>query len=293
MNCKTTIRLAALVACWGVVGAAAATPELPMDSPAMGSALITESPTSPEHYVDYAEFLANSGDEASAQAILERGRVVADPSAELLVALGKAHQRGGKWSRAETAAREALVVDPQYVDAHVLLGEIYFALDWQQSGLDAFRQAVASDPTAVLAQVRLVGGLMDTGAVSEAEEQCLKFISGDPEAAELWLALGRIFEKQGKHREAFTTYGQVLTIDPENGQAFARQGKLFCEFGQYGAAEAACRRALDLEPEFSLAHAYLGIALSHQGKNSEARNHALIAEAAGLDMGSVWSRMDR
>lgn len=293
MTCKTTVRLAALLACLALAGQAFAAPENPAGSQAMNNSLIAESPSSPDGYLEYAQFLADSGDDSGATVILERGRVAADPSATLLVALGKAYQKDEKWSRAETAAREALIVDEDYAAAHVLLGEIYFALDWQQSGLECYRNAVAAEQSAVLPRVRLVGGLLDTGAVAEAEEQCLRFISVDPEAAEVWLALGRVFEKQDKHREAFTTYGQVLTIDPGNGQAFARQGKLFCEFGQYASAEEACRRALELEPGQSLAHAYLGIALSYQGKNDEARDHALVAEAAGLDMSSVWRRMDR
>ncbi|MCP4574426.1 MAG: tetratricopeptide repeat protein [bacterium] len=293
MTCKTTIRLTTLVACLVVAGSAAAEPTYSVENQAQGGALVANSPSSPESYLEYANFLSASGDDPGATVILERGRVAADPSVTLLVALGRSYQREQKWSRAETAAREALVIDDKHADAHVLLGEIYFALDWQQSGLESYRRAVELEPEAVLPQVRLVGGLLDSGQVKEAENRCLQFISGGTESAELWLALGRVFEKQDKHREAFTTYGQVLTIDPENGQAFARQGKLFCEFGQYAAAEESCRRALDLDPEQSLAHAYLGISLSYQGKNKEARSHALIAESAGLDMTSVWKRMDR
>jgi len=293
MTCTTTARLAVLLTCWALASLAAAATESPVQSQAMGEAAIAASPESPKPYLDYAEFLATAGDESGATVILERGRLAADTSVELLVALGKAYQREQSWSRAETAVREALVIDDSHAGAHVLLGEIYFALDWPQSGLDCYRRAITADPAAVLPRVRLVGGLLDVGEVGEAEDRCLQFIGEDPDAAELWLALGRVFEKQGKHREAFTTYGQVLTIDPANGQAFARQGKLFCEFGQYDSAEVACRRALELEPDQSLAHAYLGIALSYQGKNDEARDHARIAEAAGLDMGSVWRRLDR
>ena len=68
-----------------------------------------------------------------------------------------------------------------------------------------------------------------------------------------------------KLREAFTTYGQVMTLDPDNDEASARQGRLFCQFGQFTSAEAACRQSLKIDPDNSLAHAYLGIALSYLG----------------------------
>jgi Flp pilus assembly protein TadD len=127
--------------------------------------------------------------------------------------------------------------------------------------------------------------------VAQAEEQCLRFVSADTDNADLWMALGRIFEHQGKQREAFTTYGQVLSLEPDRARAFARQGKLFCEFSQFQAAEASCRRALELDEHDALAHAYLGIALSRLGNNDEARRHAEIAEAAGMNMTSVWRQL--
>lgn len=293
MNCRTTSRLAALFACWALAAATFAAPDQPIESNVGGSELLAESPTSPEPYLEYARFLVAGGDEAGATVILEHGRVAADPSAELLVALGKAYRSDEKWGRAEAVAREAIVLDPQYADAYVLLGEIYFALDWPESGLEAYRDAVEAAPEEVLPRVRLVGGLLDAGRVGEAEDQCLQYIGEDPDEAQLWLALGRVFEKQEKHREAFTTYGQALTIDPTSAQAFARQGKLFCQFGQYESAEIACRRALELEPGQPLAHAYLGLALSYLGNDAEARDHVRIAEAAGLDMGAAWRRLDR
>ncbi len=295
MNCKTTARVALIgvVLMTLIAHGAVAESEATVESRADGNTALAERPDEPGSYLNYAAYLSDEGDNPAATVVLERGRVNADASADLMVALARAYQRDKKWSRAETAAREALVIDPRHAEAYVVLGEVYFALDWTRSGLKSYRKAVACDPAATLPQVRYVGGLLDAGDTSEAEDQCLAFISINPDNAELWLALGRIFEKQGKRREAFMTYGQALTIDPESPQAYARQGKLFCEFGQYESAATSCRRALNFSADDALAHAYLGIALSYLGDDDGARKHAKVAEASGMNMTPVWKQLER
>ena len=293
MHCKTVTRLAVLAVLAGVAGLPLTAAATVVTSKVQGESLLAVEPGSARSYIDYADFLMDVGNPQAAAEVLERGKVKAHLTAELLTSLGAAYQRQKAWTKAEAATREALVLDPAHVPAHVQLGEIYLALGWPKSGLDSFRTAIELEPGNVLPQVRLVGGLCDNGQLAEAEETCLRFIAADPEHVDLWLALGGVFEKQGKHREAFTTYGQALTLDPGSATAWARQGKLFCEFGQFDPAAHSCRQALALEPENSLAHAYLGIALSRLGQGDEARAHAEIAEAAGLNMTAVWKALDR
>mgnify|MGYP001019769076 FL=1 len=107
----------------------------------------------------------------------------------------------------------------------------------------------------------------------------------------LWLSLGQVFEKQDKLREAFTTYGQVLSLDPDQAEAYARQGRLFCRFGQYDAGRTACGKALEIDPQNMLAHAYMGIACSNLGDGETARKHAQIAESGGMNMTAVWKKL--
>jgi len=156
-----------------------------------------------------------------------------------------------------------------------------------------YRRAQKLTPLDALPRVRLVNGLMDIGESTEAEDLCLRYISTDPDNPDLWLALGRSFEKQGKNREAFTTYGQVLSIDPQVAEAYARQGRLFCRFGQFEAAEYSCRQALALDQGNLVAHAYLGIACSYLDKGKDARKHARIAEAGGMNMSAVWEKLGK
>ncbi len=292
MNTGTIRRLGLFVLAAALLAAPAAGAAV-VSSKVEGEALLAADPTNPQAYIDFAAFYLEMGNGVAAARILERGKTEAGVSADLLTDLGHAYQLQKKYTKAEAATREALALDPAHADAHLQLGEIYLAMGWAKSGLDCIRTAVELAPGRALPRVRLVRGLADNGQVAEAEETCLRFIADHADDAELWIALGQVFEKQGKHREAFTTYGQALTIDAESATAWSRQGKLFCEFGQFDAAAQSCRRALELDPDSALAHAYLGIALSHVGDSDEARMHAQIAEAAGLNMTAVWKILDK
>ncbi|RKZ15591.1 hypothetical protein DRQ50_07290 [bacterium] len=294
MHCKPTTRVltlfGALLALTLVAPGAGAAE---VSSRAQGQSLITAQPDNPGAYMTYAAFLADNGDPTEATRVLEKGRDRAEPSVDLNVALGNLYRDQKQWAKAETAAAAALVLRPDHTGALVLMGEIYFGRGRNSAGLESFRAAMASDPAATRPKVRLLGGLVEDGQLEAAEEQCLRFVSANTEDPDMWMALGRIFERQGKHREAFTTYGQVLSLDPDRARAYARQGKLFCEFSQFEAAEISCRRALDLDQDDALAHAYLGIALSHLGDSDAARLHAEVAEKAGMNMTVVWRKLDK
>ena len=258
-----------------------------------GRGLIAENPLDPAAYINFSRFLVKVGELKEAQKILETGKNKANSSSNLLVELALVYEAREKMSKAEATAREAVALGPENMSAHLRLGEIHFRTGSKKAGVASYRRALELSPEDALPRVRLVNGLMDIGETLEAEDLCLQFISSDPDNPDLWLALGRAFEKQGKNREAFTTYGQVLTLDPGEAEAHARQGRLFCRFGQFDAAETSCRKALSLDKDNLVAHAYLGIACSYLNNGKDARKHARIAEAGGMNMGAVWDKLGK
>ena len=286
-------RLLPLIVSLAVLASGAGAAAAEIHSRIDGQALIAEKPGEPSSYIAFAEFLLDRGDEKGAEDVLEIGRNKAVSSAELLVMLGRVYEAQDRLARAESVTREALVLDPNSMDAHVRMGEIYFRLGWPKSGMESFWQANKLAPDKTLPKVRVVGGLVDQKKFIEAEDACLRFISEDTDNADMWLSLGRVFEKQDKLREAFTTYGQVLTLEPDQSEAYARQGRLFCRFGQFEAGQTACAKALELDDDNMLAHAYMGIAYSNLGQGEKAREHAQIAEAGGMNMTVVWKKLQQ
>ena len=264
----------------------------PVSSRAEGEALLAAAPDQARNYLAYADWLAQAGDLQEAAAVLEAGCRQAAAPAPVLLELAGLYRRLGKLPRAEALAREALVLMPESYAAHLCMGDVYLALGWPKSALESYEEAVRLVPGDSAPRTRMVAGLLEAGNASVAEDACLKYISAHPDDPQLWLALGQVFEKQDKLREAFTTYGQVLALDPAAAEALARQGRLFCRFGQFSSAADACRRALTLDDGNLVAHAYLGIACSYLGEADQARHHAQIAEAGGLNMTAVWKKLN-
>jgi tetratricopeptide (TPR) repeat protein len=258
-----------------------------------GRALIASDPLDPAAYINYSRYLVKIGEVEEAEEILEVGRNKANTSSTLLVELSEVYEMRGRNSHAESAARDAVAMDHENPDAHLRLGEVHFRMGNKKAGVQSYRQAQKLSPLEALPRVRLINGLMDIGETAEAEDLCLQFIASDPDNPDLWLALGRSFEKQGKNREAFTTYGQVLTLNPEEAEAYARQGRLFCRFGQYESAEVSCRKSQTIDSGNLVAHANLGIACSYLENGKDARKHARIAEAGGMNMGAVWDKLGK
>jgi tetratricopeptide (TPR) repeat protein len=256
-----------------------------------GQALIAGHPTDPNSYIAFAEYLQNGGKWDQAGQVLEMGRNKADSSAELLVVLGTVYEHQNHLEKADAVTRAALVLDPKFVLGHIRMGEIYLQLGWSKSGMESFETAHELAPEMALPKVRIVGALVEQDLLAEAEDECLKYISSDVENADLWLALGQVFESQNKLQAAFTTYGQVLTFGTRQAEAYARQGRLFCRFGQYDAGKVACAQSLAIDDQNLLAHAYMGIACSNLGEGDSAREHAKIAEAGGMNMNAVWDKL--
>lgn len=291
MNSRIALACAGLAwLCAASCPAVADTPSV--SSRAAGEALIAAGPGLAANYLAYAGWLEASGDLPEAAAVLEAGCHHANAPGPLLLELAGLYRRLGKPARAEALAREALVLMPGSPAAHACMGDVYLELGWPQSALESYLEAVRLSPGDPAPRTRVVAALLVGGTPAQAEEACLRYISEAPDAPDLWLSLGAVFEKQEKLREAFTTYGQVLALAPGSAEALARQGRLFCRFGQFSSAAESCRRALELDGENLLAHAYLGIASSHLGDGETARHHAGIAEAGGLDMTAVWKKLN-
>lgn len=290
---KPGIVPACAVAAWlGAVSCPAIADQGAVSSRVAGEALVASDPALARNYLAYAAWLEAAGDLPGAVAVLEAGCHRAVAPEALLLELARLHSRLGRPARAEAVAREALVLMPDSPAAHLRLGDIYLDLGWPQSALESYEQAVRLAPGDPAPRTRVVEALLAAGAAAEAEEACLRYLAELPDAPDLWLSLGWVFEKQDKLREAFRTYGQVLALAPGSAEALARQGRLFCRFGQFSAAADACRRALQLDGDNLVAHAYLGIACSQLGDGDNARHHARIAEAGGLDMNAVWNKLN-
>src|SRR5262245_40943950 len=141
------------------------------------------------------------------------------------------------YGRAREAAKKALALDPQFVDAHLAMGWIYQNYDWDWAGADAsFRRALDLEPS---------------------NAQALRLASFP--AATL-----------GNWSEAIDLASKAVEHDPLRPASYNNLSITLLAVNRDAAAEAAIRKALELDPGGASWHHGIGRALLLQGKTDAA-----------------------
>jgi Flp pilus assembly protein TadD len=149
-----------------------------------------------------------------------------------LAAQAERHHLNGRLDRAERKYREAIALNPAYVEAHNNLGMI----------------------------------LQERGRVAEATAQFVKTFEICPTDARIVFNLARALSAQHQCREAVVLYRQAVALRPHFADAHFGLGLNLAQLGEYSEAEHSYRKTLQLDPHHWQARINLGLALVEQGK---------------------------
>lgn len=218
----------------------------------LGTTSATRSrPTDPEAYnlaLQGRFFVARRGKEDLERAVeyfqrsLERDPGYAPAWAGLSQAYARQADGGflssvDGYRQAREAAEKALALDSQLADAHLAMGRIYQAYDWDWEAADAsYRTALDLEPGN--AEALRHGG---------------------------WLA-----DNLGHWDEAIDLMNKAIERDPLRPNSYNYLGYVFLVAERDSEAEAAFRKALELDPDGASRHRAIGLALLLQGKTDAA-----------------------
>jgi len=139
--------------------------------------------------------------------------------------------------RAKAAAAKALEIDDHLAEAHVSLGYISYAYDWDWPAAGKhFDQALALDPAYTRAHIFYPFYL----------------------------------SSRGQSQEAVAVAKSALDLDPASPSLSHSLAVQFYLTRQFDQAIAQCRKTLEMDPNFGVAHAVLGQTYLAKGMNSEA-----------------------
>lgn len=169
------------------------------------------------------------------------------PDAIYLNNFGNALLRAGDMVAAIAAYRDALVLNPGYVEAHSNLG-------------NALRQ---------------------TGDFAGAIDSCAAALALKPEHAEAWNNLANAFKGQGDSENASKCYAKALDIRPDYAEAHNNLGNLFEAYDRLSEATMCYRRAVECMPAAAMLRSNLGNVLRDQGLLDE--GVACYRDALALD----------
>ena len=164
--------------------------------------------------------------------------------------------------RGEKLLEEAIATDPNFAQAHALLGILYVL----ESGnfLDGAKENLAR-------------------AIRAAE----RAVELDPRLSDAYLAVGMAKNQQGKNREAIEIQRKALSLSPNSDKVLDALGYSYLHAGLLEEAEAALRRSLELNPNVRVAQLMLTRSLLFQGRIQEAEGEIRRAVQPGTDQPEI------
>ena len=171
---------------------------------------------------------------------LWRHAVGLDPASPIAASnLGWELRARGELAEAVEQSQRALLLRPDYADAHLNLG------------------------LARAAQ----------GRAAEAERHLRRALEITPRSTPAQSGLGSLLEAEGRVDEAIGHFRQALQINPRSAGAHNNLGVALTRSGRVGEALAEFSEAVRLDPSFGQAQNNLGLALAHMGRLTEALDH--------------------
>jgi tetratricopeptide (TPR) repeat protein len=239
---------------------------------------------------------------------VSRHRVTGESPTEIALRTAEAAIDKQDYDTAEKSLRDVLSEDGKSYRAWFDLAFVLNAKGRTAESIEAYRKAVAANPTIFESNLNL-GLMLARNGDPEAEKYLraatLLKPSSHPveESTHAWMALGHFLEKSSPDRalEAFKAaqtlqpknvephlaaagaleavkqytaaeaeYKRVAELDPKSPEALAGLVRIYQTNGRLPEAEAALRKYIALDPQNAMAFAQLGRVLAAMGKNEEA-----------------------
>ena len=141
-----------------------------------------------------------------------------------------------RYAEAVEPIKIALDLQPDYLQAHLALGDTYLKL----------------------------------GEIDEARAAYLRALEMQPNYAPAHDGMGRLNESLGRDDEAETSYRKALEINVAFADAYTHLGELYLRKGRLDDATNLFLKAITVKPDFSQAYTRLGVALSRQERYEDA-----------------------
>ncbi len=157
------------------------------------------------------------------------------------------------WATAEKLLNNAINAGEHSAHAYSDLGYVLHATGRKPEAIEAYRKAVAADPTVFETTLSLGLLLAGQGQTEEAATFLRKATALTPAGSagkqklKAWLALARVLAAKDPPA-AIDAYRQVLVLDPSEADAHLELGDLLAKTGDTAAAEKELMKAAEMAP---------------------------------------------
>jgi arylsulfatase A-like enzyme/Tfp pilus assembly protein PilF len=199
----------------------------------------------------------------------KEGELLPDPKDKIDVfnLMMSAHEANGKDST-ETAIdrlRRVVSMDPNILDAWIMLGNEYFRNRDFRLALEQYKRALTINPDYDLATVNLAGAYRALGDYEAAIVGYERSLQKDPKNALVRYQLGELFVDLNQLEKAESAFQQALADDTRVASARNALGVVAFKRGDLTKAEQEIRTAIAQKPDVKLAHYNLALIAERRG----------------------------
>ncbi|MBI4711044.1 MAG: tetratricopeptide repeat protein [Candidatus Omnitrophica bacterium] len=192
-------------------------------------------------------------------------------SSQAQVDMGNVLFKRQKYRRSEARFREALNINPDFVEARRGLAMTLERLGKTQEAFAHYEQILPEGDAGDFAGVANM--LAERGKHKEAAEFYSQALKMNPNSADIHYNFANMLTGQGRYADAMVHYVQACRLKPTDPDAYTNMGLLYDHFGRVPQALYCYEKAVALDPNHPEAHCNWGGILARQGKWEEAAFH--------------------
>ena len=208
--------------------------------PAMRLA-IQRDPESERYRFRYGMLLMDAYAPAAAVIRLEEAIKVFPSSPRLWFALGLAHFKHERDDDATRALERALELDPKFAPAVAYLGMIRAKVGAYAEAVTHYDRALQMDPSLVVVHFLIAESLVKLADADTAriETHLKRVVAADPTFVPAHLALARLLIRSERWTEAVSELEKAVSVDPEVAEAYYHLGRVYSRLKRADDARAA------------------------------------------------------
>jgi len=210
---------------------------------------------------------------------------------EVHVLLGKVFADRCQWGEAVASFYNAVTLNPDWAEAYFQLGVVLSSLGRFEGAESCFRTAIGLKPGCDEAYNSLGIIYSQKNLLDQALQFFNQCIAINPDQPVIYNNLGLTLKKLGRYSEAEMNFKKAIELNPKYGQAFNNLGLIYEQLNYLPQAIDALRCAIEAQPNFLLAYHNLTALLVKTSRFTEAEKYLRQAIDLSPDCYETYRRL--
>jgi tetratricopeptide (TPR) repeat protein len=233
---------------------------------------LTTDPKSVETLLAMSEIFAAENKHADSFEMLEKARVLAPDSSEVLRHLIVEAMHSGQNDKALSAAQDLQLKSSELGDRY-LVASVMLQQKQYLAASHILEDYVAQRPDDAKAFLGLGIAYINLLRYSDARQALERSLQLKPDLAETQYQLGLLLAQQGDRQQAIQSWERAVELQPHHAQALFSLGTIYLEAGELDKAHNAFARSLAEDPNNMKTEYDLALVLNKLGNSQEAKEH--------------------